>query len=53
MVTGKNPDYLTMSSVPGIFAAGDCVDAIYRQAIIAAGDGAKAGLEAEKWLRNQ
>ncbi|MCX6726312.1 MAG: FAD-dependent oxidoreductase [Candidatus Shapirobacteria bacterium] len=53
IVTGKNPDYLTMSLVPGIFAAGDCVDDIYRQAIIAAGDGAKAGLDAEKWLRNQ
>lgn len=51
IVTGKNPEYVTMSGVPGIFAAGDCVDDVYRQAIIAAGDGAKAGLDAEKWLR--
>ena len=53
IIVGKNPEYLSMSSVPGIFAAGDCVDDIYRQGIIAAGDGAKAGLDAEKWLRNQ
>jgi len=53
IVTGKNPEYATMSSVPGIFAAGDCVDDVYRQAIIAAGDGAKAGLDAEKWLKEQ
>jgi thioredoxin reductase (NADPH) len=51
IITGKNSQYLTMSSVPGIFAAGDCVDDIYRQGIIAAGDGAKAGLDAEKWLK--
>lgn len=53
IIVGKSPEYLSMSSVPGIFAAGDCVDDIYRQGIIAAGDGAKAGLDAEKWLRNQ
>jgi thioredoxin reductase (NADPH) len=53
IVVGKDLNYLTMSSVPGIFAAGDCVDDIYRQGIIAAGDGAKAGLDAEKWLRSQ
>lgn len=51
IVTGKNPTYLSMSSVPGIFAAGDCVDETYRQAIVAAGDGAKAGLDAERWLK--
>lgn len=53
IVVGKNGEYLNMSSMPGIFAAGDCVDVIYRQAIIAAGDGAKAGLDAEKWLKNK
>lgn len=51
IVTGKNPIFWSMSSVPGIFAAGDCVDDVYRQGIVAAGDGAKAGLDAERWLK--
>ena len=53
IIIGKDPIYLSMTSVPGIFAAGDCVDDVYRQGIIAAGDGAKAGLDAEKWMREQ
>jgi len=53
IVVGKDPRFLSMSSVPGIFAAGDCVDDVYRQAVVAAGDGAKAGLEAEKWIKEQ
>ena len=51
IVVGKDPKFLNMSSVPGIFAAGDCVDDVYRQAIIAAGDGARTGLDAERWLK--
>jgi len=40
----------SMISVPGIFAAGDCVDHIYRQAATAVGMGVAAALEVEKWL---
>ena len=38
--------------LPGVFAAGDCADPHYRQAIVAAGSGAKAAIEADKYIKS-
>ena len=47
IVEGDSP----RTNVPGVFAAGDCADPHYRQAVVAAGSGAKAAIEADKFIK--
>jgi thioredoxin reductase (NADPH) len=49
ILKGETTNFTTMTSIDGVFVAGDVHDKIYRQAIVACGDGCRAAMDSIKW----